>query len=646
MRIYNVLILQVMVLHGSPGAVIASHRATKRSLRDPRRPDLHRHVSQSCDAWTQVGRDLNGDAADDQFGRAVALSADGSVLAVGIVGVDSPLPGSGRVQVFQWNNGEWAQMGHNIDGKEGDYAGFRRTVALSANGMILAMGAGQNDVNGVSSGQVRVFEYTESTGWVQLGNDLNGQASADQFGYSISLSASGTLLAVGANNAGFGGVVQFFQRTSATSNWTQIGGDLDGKEQNQSNFGRSVSLSASGTVIAVGGGYGQGCVSVFQFKEQKGFSKVGREICSEEDENFGESIALSSHGTVLAVGADKTDINGDHNGGNVKVYELVAGAGWIQKGQNIGGERAGNSVAISGDGAQLAIGGPFKDWTGEDSGHVRIFAYESQEGSWTQMGDDIDGIVAGAGFGFSVAFSADGSTVAAGGPDYLDGTTAGHVRVFRIDPSCIPFSPGTVSLSATSPAVSATAELNTFNGITIDFGGAEMLSQGEIQRFESLTMVWYEQFFGGQSGQVLDMETNITLFGQSILRLDEENHSSTLVNQITYNQTIQYTALDEVSLAADEYITLPFRNRIANKNYGMTLANSIAAFRNVKLPIPVPRLAENEADDIGTFLESSVSRATENLSVGAGLGIGVAAVALAVVGLFVWKSRRSPNKLS
>ena len=90
-----------------------------------------------------------------------------------------------------------AQLGADIDGEaEGDRIG--RSVALSGDGTILAVGARYNDASGTSAGHVRVFEWSSGS-WSQLGSDIDGEAANDQSGYSVSLSLDGTILAVGAS---------------------------------------------------------------------------------------------------------------------------------------------------------------------------------------------------------------------------------------------------------------------------------------------------------------------------------------------------------------------------------------------------------------------------------------------------------------
>ena len=103
------------------------------------------------------------------------------------------------------------------------------------------------------------------------------------------------------------------------------------------------------------------------------------------------------------------------NSGHVRVYEYnSSNNSWSQLGSDIDGEagydQSGYSVSLSNDGTIVAIGAIRNAGGGTDSGHVRVYEYSS--GSWTQIGSDIDGEAAGSESGHSVSLSSDGSTVA------------------------------------------------------------------------------------------------------------------------------------------------------------------------------------------------------------------------------------------
>ena len=50
---------------------------------------------------------------------------------------------------------------------------------------------------GLKAGSVRVYQYSSST-WSQLGNDIDGKAAGDNFGWSVSLNSAGDIVAIGA----------------------------------------------------------------------------------------------------------------------------------------------------------------------------------------------------------------------------------------------------------------------------------------------------------------------------------------------------------------------------------------------------------------------------------------------------------------
>jgi hypothetical protein len=103
-------------------------------------------------------------------------------------------------------------------------------VSLSSDGKTVAFGAPLNGGNGVYSGHVRIFQWTEDTStWTQMGADIDGESSQDLSGWSVSLSSDGKIVAIGAPYHGgtvdLSGHVRIFQWTESTSNLTQMGAD-------------------------------------------------------------------------------------------------------------------------------------------------------------------------------------------------------------------------------------------------------------------------------------------------------------------------------------------------------------------------------------------------------------------------------------
>ena len=111
-------------------------------------------------AWTQQFTVIAGDAAaNDYFGASVALSADGSVLAVGAYAQDSAAVNAGKVYLYSVASGVATQTGTVTagDAAASDYFGI--SVALSADGSKLAVGAHTQDSAAADAGKVYLYEF-------------------------------------------------------------------------------------------------------------------------------------------------------------------------------------------------------------------------------------------------------------------------------------------------------------------------------------------------------------------------------------------------------------------------------------------------------------------------------------------------------
>ncbi|MBK8699287.1 MAG: choice-of-anchor D domain-containing protein [Saprospiraceae bacterium] len=390
--------------------------------------------------WTQLGLDIDGIAEDDNSGRSVSISADGSTVAIAAPFNNGGGITRGQVRVYQFNGTNWIQKGNEINGEADFDGGGYFSVSLSADGSTLAIGVGSNEGGGTEKGHVRVYQFNSGTGmWEQKGSDIDGEANYDESGISVSISADGSTVAIGAiYNAGGGssrGHVRVYQFNGTT--WTQQGVDIDGVA-NDDQSGFSVSISADGSTVAIGapnnegGGTYRGHVRVYQFNGTN-WTQQGADIDGEADNDFsGYSVSISADGSTVTIGAPFNDGNGS-NSGHVRVYQFN-GTTWTQQGVDIDGEAdndfSGYSVSISADGSTVAIGAFYNAGGGAYRGHVRVYQFNGT--TWTQQGVDIDGEADNDLSGYSVTVSADGSTVAIGAINNAGGGSfRGHVRVYN-----------------------------------------------------------------------------------------------------------------------------------------------------------------------------------------------------------------------
>ncbi len=323
----------------------------------------------------QLGNDILGDAAEDLSGWAVSMP-DAQTLGVGAYQNDDAGINAGQVKVFSWNGSQWMQKGNDIDGESaGDESGYSLSMPDATT---VAIGAPKNDVNGIQTGHVRVYSWNGSS-WVQKGNDIDGDAFADYFGLSVSM-PNANVVAIGApNNDAVGnnaGLVRVFRWDG--SSWQQQGSDILGEAADDKN-GYSVNMP---------------------------------------DEN------------TLAIGAHQNDGNGA-NAGHARIFQWN-GSAWIQKGNAIegqaAGDRAGNSVHMP-DANTIAVGSPENDATAGNAGQVRVFEWNGM--SWNQKGSDLNGSSGFDQLGFAVVMP-DVNTVATSAPIFdINGSEAGRISFYQ-----------------------------------------------------------------------------------------------------------------------------------------------------------------------------------------------------------------------
>lgn len=423
-----------------------------------------------------------------ELGAYVALSDDGETLAVGAPREDGAQLDEGAVHIYVRLAENWVYEAtvKPSDPKSGD--GFGSAVALSADGCTLAVGAIGEDTIALDSGAVFVFErsgvvWTEQA-MIKAFNagDDDGFGGVDKDpGVAVALSDDGQVLVVGAGQEGSSarGVDDFANAdnsdamSSGAAYVYRLAGEewiLDGfiksPTTNQNDeLGQAVSLSADGTVLAVGahrsgvdgGGAGSGndfgAVFIYHYDPIAGMwehkAKVEPDVLDAGD-SFGGSICLSSLGDSLAVGAweergTASGVGGDPNNndgskrGAVYVFSRITEDTWVQDAyikafQSANEDEFGRTVWLSGDGNWLAVGAkddsPDRGLTGSDgntgamdSGAVYFFL--NDDGVWREQAfikssnseEDDE-------FGEAIALSSDGRTLCVGAPGE-DGGNAG-----------------------------------------------------------------------------------------------------------------------------------------------------------------------------------------------------------------------------
>ena len=333
------------------------------------------YINMGGGGWTQLGEDLEG-ARFDEFGWSVSLSADGMILAVGAwLASRSNRVASGVVSTYGWNGNVWEARGSPIEG-QADRDNFGFSVALSNDGLVLAAGANRNDGAGEDAGHVRVFGWIDGD-WSQLGSALEGASPGDRFGHAVALSSDGLILAVSANRwlTGIPGYVATYVWIDGA--WIPRGNTLNGFAASDQ-AGVSVSLSGNGLVLAIGAG-GRNFCEVYQY-DGMDWSQIGQTINIASVGHlarFGFSVALSYSGDTVVVGAPSYEANGSVIG-LVQVHRLTSHRErWVLVGQGLVGKSANDSfgvaVSVSHDGSRLAVGAHQWQSPGNPPGYVQVY---------------------------------------------------------------------------------------------------------------------------------------------------------------------------------------------------------------------------------------------------------------------------------
>ena len=411
---------------------------------------------------------LRGDS-NSFAGASVDLSADGSIVAVGMPGGNT----NGAVRVFKWNSGSWESMGFDHGGAT-IRDKYGRDVVLSDDGHVLAVGVAETEhpnAHDWSRGEVHVYAYEPGANqWNERGSTLDhllGEENYDYIGRSVAMSADGSVVAATALNQ-----PPTVNPRSHVRVWVWDG-DKYVKQQPEPIYiaataavdttivTMSVGMNADGTVLAVGILHQDqtvlGRVDVHAWNGT-GWTRVDTIEGEDPYDHYGVTVALSADATVLATGASQQTVS---NLGGFKgrayayalqfhaspsppppllpppppppppvppppplpplpppMHQTVAGYAPMETIYGVQpADEAGKRVALSADGQTLAVAAHRSDGndhpTDSNRGHVRVYRHNGT--GWNQLGGDHDILGdTSTSLGFSVSLSADGNVVAAG----------------------------------------------------------------------------------------------------------------------------------------------------------------------------------------------------------------------------------------
>ncbi|NOZ53059.1 MAG: hypothetical protein GXP08_07945 [Gammaproteobacteria bacterium] len=335
---------------------------------------------------------------DDQFGHAVALSANGEIFAVSAIGVDGRddngkfVYSIGKVEIYE----RWELKGSLLGQSAG---GFGGDMALSGDGKTLVVGAPSDDSYANNAGRAFVFVDTEA-GWnLQHSITASNAASAAAnsfFGWAVGVDDTGKTIAISA----------FKEHSDAKG--------VNPQKEGENNSGSNLDDDNSNATQS-------GAVYVFtrnaEAVTQQAYIKSPN---ARAYHWFGRSLALSTDGKHLATGAivegsNARGINGDQSNtsadraGAAYVYTYRGeSGGWqhtayvkasnttplktVNVGQNgSSGDRFGSAIALNNDGTSLAVGAYW-----EQSNAIGVVGYSAEDEA-NGVGQGNDDVLKGGG---------------------------------------------------------------------------------------------------------------------------------------------------------------------------------------------------------------------------------------------------------
>jgi hypothetical protein len=332
------------------------------------------YVYSGTDWWREQELMVADGTTDDYFGFSLDMSGDGSIIVIGAHGDDDNGSSSGSVYVCTGSFWSSVVKLRADDGGADDFFGY--SVAISGDGSTIVVGAYGDDDSGSSAGAVYVYTGTD---WSTETKILAGDGEAeDRFGRSVGVSADGSIIVAGSylddDKGSSAGAVYVFTGTgwaAATKLAASDGSSGD-------NLGYCVAISEDGTTIAAGApgddenGSTSGAAYLFH---GSGWSMETKILPSDgaASDNFGSSAAISSTGDTVLIGAYGNDDFGPSSG---SAY-LFEGLSWatelyITQYDNSGGDYSGHSVALSSNGEIILTGAYGDDDNGDSSGSAYI----------------------------------------------------------------------------------------------------------------------------------------------------------------------------------------------------------------------------------------------------------------------------------
>jgi len=361
---------------------------------------------------------INSDVQTALDGKQATLTAGSNITINGSTISSSASESLTGISEDISNYSDWEIKGAPIYGTVAyDHAG--RYVSMSGDGTRVLLTAGGGSGGTGWNSAARVYEYNNNA-WTQMGSDIPTFIHySHSYGGSV-ISNDGSTIAL-CSPWGPDSMIRVF--TWNGSSWVQRGANLYGNHTDSSNFGVDAALNNDGTVLAAG----ERKTRDAWWYKWNGSSWDLRDVIPDSGTMTSEllrenGLSLDSTGNRLAF-ATRAHSSSNYPGslvGHARVFDWDENTSTsTQVGSDIEGDSKNDrmqSISITGDGLTIVIGSTYDEGVGNtvsaatNSGSVKVYKYINN--NWVKQGSTLYGYQSNSQMGWSVDINEDATIIA------------------------------------------------------------------------------------------------------------------------------------------------------------------------------------------------------------------------------------------
>ena len=297
--------------------------------------------------WNLEGFVTASNAGDnDRFGYDVAISGDGTKIAVGAILEDTTNTNSGAVYIYTYSGGSWGSevilRAHDAAQTNAGDSHLGYFVAMNSDGTKVVAGAPFHDLNAsdaatTDAGAAYVFAYSGGTWSEEAKIQASDIAAGDFFGYNVDINSDGTKIVVGSSNSDTGGSLAgaAYVYTYSSGSWGSEQKIQASDKRLNNEFGNSVDFNTDGTKLIVGAIYhdggpeigdkpvnNSGAAYVFEYDGSNWNEvRILKAFDPVLSDHFGAAVGMSGDGKRVVVGAQNDDDAPGSASGSIYVYD-------------------------------------------------------------------------------------------------------------------------------------------------------------------------------------------------------------------------------------------------------------------------------------------------------------------------------------